>query len=317
MRAKKTLTGILSALAMVMLIVDSKTVIAGAGDAIDLCIRSLIPALFPFLVVSGVLTGGLSGGISLFAVGFLAGYPVGAKSTAESWRSGAVSREQAERLLAFCSNAGPAFLFGIIGPMFSQWYVPWLLWLIHILGAVVAMVIVSPVLPKSPCSKSTSVVQVLESSVKTMGIICGWVMIFRILIAFCDKWFLWVMPGAFQVIFSGFLELANGCIQLHEINLPGLRYLVAGVLLSIGGCCVTMQTVSVCQGLSLRWYFPGKTVQCAVSILLCTMTQFVFPLMERFISSVLIIVSMVLLISSMMLLRRFEKSSSNLTLVGV
>ena len=38
-------------------------------------------------------------------------------------------------MLAFCNNAGPSFLFGMVGPMFSQWYIPWILWSIYIISA--------------------------------------------------------------------------------------------------------------------------------------------------------------------------------------
>ena len=318
MKVRKILSGILGSGAMCMLILDSKTAMAGAADGMELCIRSLIPALFPFLVVSPVLTGALSGSsVSLLVVGFLGGYPVGARNVSGYYRNGTLPRHEAERMLAFCSNAGPAFLFGIIGPMFSQWYIPWLLWLIHILGALTAGVIAVPRWPRGHNEHHVSLPDALRSAVGTMGMICGWVMLFRIIIAFLEKWCFWAMPDAAQVLISGLLELSNGCVRLGQIELPGLRYLISGVMLALGGCCVTMQTVSVCDGLSLRWYVPGKIIQCAVSILLCLATQFVFPAGDRVFLPGIAVLSMAVLIPAAFLLGRSEKSSSKIAAIGV
>ena len=55
MTQRRRLTGIFSALGFLMLILDSKTAISGAADGVELCLRTVIPALFPFFVVSSVL----------------------------------------------------------------------------------------------------------------------------------------------------------------------------------------------------------------------------------------------------------------------
>ena len=39
-----------AALGMLVLILDSKTALAGAREGIDLCIRTVIPSLFPFFL---------------------------------------------------------------------------------------------------------------------------------------------------------------------------------------------------------------------------------------------------------------------------
>ena len=48
-------------------------------------------------------------------LGVTGGYPLGADAVARLRRSGALTREQAERALAFCNNSGPAFLVGAAG----------------------------------------------------------------------------------------------------------------------------------------------------------------------------------------------------------
>ena len=51
--------------------------------------------------------------------------------------AGAVSREEAERLLGFCNNSGPAFIVGAVGAgIFGSPSVGLALYGIHILAAV-------------------------------------------------------------------------------------------------------------------------------------------------------------------------------------
>ena len=122
MKKKRSAVFTAAAIAMAVLILDSKTAFRGAEQGINLCIRTVIPALFPFIFLSTILTTSAAGnyGIlcfpaklfripenasSILIPAFLGGYPVGAQSVYQAHRNGAVSRQVAERLLAFCSNA--------------------------------------------------------------------------------------------------------------------------------------------------------------------------------------------------------------------
>ena len=53
--------------------------------------------------------------VSAFLLGILGGYPLGAATIGQLRADGAISREEGERALAFCSNTGPAFLIGAAG----------------------------------------------------------------------------------------------------------------------------------------------------------------------------------------------------------
>lgn len=276
-----------SLLGIFILILDSKTALSGAVEGITLCIQTVIPALFPFFLCSSVLTiSTLGTGIklleplrklfslpmgtgSLLIPAFFGGYPVGAQCVADAWRGGQLSKEDSERMLGFCSNAGPSFLFGIIGHMFPQRHIPWLLWGIHILSAWMVSRIYPPKNKKAVIAGSDrSFGQVMYASVKTMGTVCGWIVLFRIVIAFLNRWFMWLIPPNLQVLITGILELANGCSDLYRIPNPSVRFLICSIMLSLGGICVTLQTLSVTHGLSIKIYCRGKGLQCLFSMLL-------------------------------------------------
>ena len=70
-----------SAAALFILIIDGKTAISAGVEAVDLCMRVLIPSLFPFFVISALLTRSNSGLSKLFSpLGRLLRLPAGSES---------------------------------------------------------------------------------------------------------------------------------------------------------------------------------------------------------------------------------------------
>lgn len=287
---KKLRTGIGAFLAMLILILDTKTAVAGAADGVELCLRTVIPSLFPFFILSILLTSSLTGrkfrflcplgkfcGIpegceSLLLIGLLGGYPTGAAAVAQTCREGKLSESVAKRMLGFCSNAGPSFLFGIAAASLGDVKYGWVLWSIHILSALAA----GYLLPGSTreragtiSQKQITLSQALERSIGIMARVCGWIILFRVILAFLIRWFLWLLPGEAQVAVMGLLELTIGCTRLGGLEFAK-AFILCAALLAFGGVCVLLQTVSVTQGLSLGMYIPGKLIQTLVSTLLAT-----------------------------------------------
>lgn len=316
MKHSKFAGGFLGILGLLCLIFDSKTAIAGASDGIQICIETVIPSLFPFFVISSLLTGVFTGkslsvlgkigkklGIPqgaepLVIIGFLGGYPVGAQCVAQACKYGRLSSEDGERMLAFCSNAGPAFLFGLGGVLFEDIRICWILWMIHILSALFVAVITPKTaqLPfRSTETPPTTLVVSLQCAVKNMAIVCGWIILFRTIIGFCRRWFLWYFPSSISLLFSGLLELTNGCLLLTEISSLGLRMELFSLLLGFGGICVLLQTKSALSDSPLhgKAYFPGKIAQSAMSFLLCLIAQIILPTQQRYYPSMLFVLSAV------------------------
>lgn len=277
-----------AAVAMLMLILDSRAAADAAAAGMEACIRTVIPALFPFFLLSGYLTGSLgSGNLSLLIAkifgasrncggiilaGLVGGYPVGARLAAQGFRDGRISREQADRLLLFCSQAGPSFLFGIAAVQLGGISCGALLWVIQILSAWMVACLFAESTPNIPIQDRIRQIKwndAMESSLSAMGSVCGWVIVFSVIIRFLSRWVLWLFPEWIRVLLCGLLELTNGCLLLGLVEDPKLRFLVAVILLNFGGVCVVMQTASVAQGLDIRRYFLGKTLQTLFSVLLC------------------------------------------------
>lgn len=318
MKFRSRLIAFFSAAGMLILILDSKTALYGAATGIDLCIQTLVPSLFPFFVLSILLTGALSGQIltclqpicsiigiprgseSLIAVSTLGGYPVGAQNVSLLYKQGQLTTSAAVRLLAFCNNAGPSFIFGVVGAMFTDKKAPWFLWLIHIFSAF----LVGLLLPKTDSTDQTHfttpqvrVTDAIIQAVKAMVQVCAWVICMRIILAFIDSWLLRFFPISVQVVVSGLLELSNGCIRLSHIESEGVRFLIASFLLSLGGLSVTLQTASVSEGISMRMYFPGKILQCCISMILSYIFQFLLSFQSHCLRPSLLVLPIVIMMT--------------------
>ena len=144
---------------LVWFLADAKQLRLEAAGALALCAGTVIPSLFPFMAVAGMLvrlgfgqwlapyTAGLTAPLfrlpgcagSALLLGLVGGYPIGAKTAADLYRENLVSREEAERLLAFCNNSGPAFIIGAVGSgVFGSVKIGLLLYAVHIFSALAA-----------------------------------------------------------------------------------------------------------------------------------------------------------------------------------
>ena len=287
-KRSELLTAIWAAAGLMVLILDGKTAFNGAKDGIELCLNTLIPTLLPFFFLSSILTAGLmgrkmpalrpigrlcripEGAEYILLTGFLGGYPLGARCISQSCETGALSKEDGRRMLAFCNNCGPAFLFGISGALFRDPKIPWMLFGIHVISAIVVAIF----LPGNPgccvCKQShkPSSVQALWQSLRAVAGVCGWVILFRVLLLVLERWIFWCLENEIQIMISGIFELSNGCTQLYRIEDQTLRLILCVGFLSFGGLCVTMQTYSSAPNMDCSLYFPGKVMQTMVSLFL-------------------------------------------------
>lgn len=299
MKSNRTAALIIAGLSMVLLIFDAKTALHSAMQGLDMCVRAVIPSLFPFFYLSAIINDRLlgvntkllrplsrickipGGSESILLLGLIGGYPVGAACIHEAYREKVLSKEQASRMLSFCNNAGPAFLFGILAPVFENPIALWVLWGIHIFSALsVGMLLQGESGRQVTLSHTPSVtpVKAMQITLRNLSLVCGWIVLFRIIIGFFDRWFLWLLPRELQILLCGIIELSNGCLSLSVIPCSGLRFLFAAAFLSFGGICVCMQTASVIGDLPLKSYFIGKLLQTVITVILAGIAQAVlFP----------------------------------------
>lgn len=300
MNSKKHVLRILSAtFFLLLLILNTSVAMQGASDGIELCINAVLPSLFPFFILSAYLNRALlgssipgvhriasslnipKGGDAFLLLGLIGGYPVGAQLLSQAYAQHQISRKTGNILLGYCSNAGPAFIFGMAGAFFSSKTIVFVLWGIHLISALITgYLLPRPQIESTNLNDNTSitVATALRLGLNICATTCGWIIVFRIILAYINFWFFDSIGGILFVIVSGIFELSNGCLLLEQISSEAIRFILFSSFLSFGGICVIMQTVSVTEHLGLGLYIPGKMLQTAISTTMATIISYVlFP----------------------------------------
>ena len=273
---------------MALLLLCSADAAQAVRDALALCVQSVIPALFPFFVVSSLFIDlgcaavlgrslapimrrlfGVSGaGGTAFLLGIIGGYPVGGRTAGELYRSGQCEREECERLLAFCNNAGPSFILGIAGlGCFGSVRVGAWLYLIHVGAAVMVGLLFRSTSRQMGRPKKTetprwadALIEAVRGGAMSMVNICAFVVFFLVILRLLSR-FTGIQHGAIL----GIVEMTNGILRLANDR---RGFIWAAGLLGWGGLSVHCQTAAVLSGsgLSLKRYFIGKALQAAISM---------------------------------------------------
>lgn len=282
--------------AVLLLLIFPETGHAGMREGISLCLNALIPSVFPFLVLTPLLVsyGQALPGLPVlplaFGIGMTAGFPLGALAVISLYEARAVDRDTAERALAVCSGAGPAFLVGCAGKAFSgSTAVGWCYVLAQFCASLVLYLLFlrgrKAVSVRSPSAPPTLVSAVTDGAEK-MGNVCAFVLFFsvwnRYLSAFCEKC---GVPPVISAMLCGCTEMTGGLAMLSG-TASALGILPAGggflplsaFLIGFGGLCVCMQTRVFAgrAGLSMRYWLPQKLLCGGLCVLFSTLFLLLF-----------------------------------------
>lgn len=269
---------------LLLLIIDPQTIQSGVREGIELCLWTLIPTLFPFMILTTLLAQEMQNfyvpGISriehllqipqkyfsLFLLGLLGGYPVGAKCICDCVRDNRLPADDGKRMLCFCSNAGPSFIFGLGMSLFGSLRMCLQIWICQIISALLLAMFIPATHSnalKDFQTKPITVSQALKEAIVSMAMVCGWVILFRVFLCFTNKWILNQISDVASIVVYGILEIANGCISLQNIKSDMARFVLFSMFLGFGGLCVCMQTQCLAEnaGVDSSWYLPAKVLQ--------------------------------------------------------
>lgn len=298
MKKMLPIAAILAAAALLLL--RPQEAAAAVREGLALCGGTVIPSLFPFFAAVSLLLqlgaaealqgacGKIMGplfhmrgacALPLLA-GLLGGYPSGAAAVAGLYEQGGVSRQEAELLLGFCDNCGPAFLLGYAGAgILGSQRAGVRLFIIHITAALLAGMVLCRVqrdrgpgllrssLPVKPVSLPQALTTSVSGAAASMMNICAFVVLFQALAA--------LMPAQIPGMLLGALEMVTGMAALE----PGQAgFIAAAAIAGWGGLSVHCQAMSVAEGLGFRWHWVGKAMQAAVSAALAAGVWAVMPL---------------------------------------
>ena len=283
--------------AAALLLLRPQEAASAVRAGLALCAGTVVPSLFPFFAAISLLLqlgaaealGRLCAPIMrpLFRMrgvcalpllaGLLGGYPSGAKTAASLYAQGRITRQEAELLLGFCDNCGPAFLLGCVGagvlgdPATGLW-----LYAVHILSALLAglllcrlsgdrgPVLLGSALPAAPVSFPQALTSSVTGALASTLNVCAFVVFFQVLSA--------LPPAQPPPLVLGVLEMVGGVASLTPG--PG-GFAAAAAIVGWGGLSVHCQAMSLAapEGLSFRWHWAGKALQAVLSALLAAGIQ--------------------------------------------
>ena len=327
-RSRDALLGIALALSALALVTWPRETMSAMKDGLSLCGNVIVPSLFPFLVLSTLVVElGMSRYLgrllepvmaplfrvngacaTALALGFIGGYPVGARTAIQLYRDGQCSKTEAERLLAFCNNCGPAFILGVVGTgVFGSSTAGLALYFGHLTASLLIGLLFRFYKPGVGCSShranspqfhaarcTVAFTHAVTDAMQSTLNICAFVLFFAVVIRVlnCSGLFtlvsgllaaglarfhisrLWI-----QRLLVGLLELSAGVSSLTGGSLTA-RLSMAAFLLGWAGLSVHCQVMAFLgdSGLSMRTYLTGKFLHGLFSAAILSILARILPI---------------------------------------
>lgn len=261
-----------------------------ASRGLVLWFDRMIPTLLPFMILSGImirmnmthkcvglfhpLLGRLYGtsqnGTYTILMGFLCGFPMGARIIGELLEAGKLTRREAGMLLSFCNNIGPIYFLSFVVPVLGikKPLIPFcIMYGIPLLYGMIIMRIFSAKEHKPSVisdDQSLPLLAAVDASVLSglsgIGKLGGYMVFFNLLnilfVPFLN------LPPRLLYFYNCLLEITSGIDRCGHSN----PYLVL-ILLPFGGFSCIAQTYSMIQhtDLSIRPYLLHKIAQTGLT----------------------------------------------------
>ena len=283
---EKSIIYIFPALALLLSLYAKETSRA-AKDALYLCLDVVIPSLFPFFVLSRLSIPFLRNfacprflkrlfkkffGLPYYflptiILGYLSGYPTGAKLARDMFDEGMLDSVKASRVIAVANNCSPLFIIGTIGAgLFKSVRVGFILLVIHWIAGLISAILLNRILKKGHFNTDDGTVvfdghkmdkksgnnlpSLIPCAVEDAAIlsikVAGYIVLFAVLsellgrlgvFSFLGGVLSYIIPASllgdsfpklFTAVLKGILEIASGSNAISlTINTPVITQLAA------------------------------------------------------------------------------------------
>lgn len=276
--------------------------------------HTIIPTLLPFIILSNIiirldamsyltwflspiltrLLGISKNGCYAVITGFLCGYPMGSKVTADLVLERQISPVEGQYLLSFCNNVSPMFIISFIVTVTLKdpsLIIPFLV--ILYAAPLFTAFVLNPFYrrkmraagqpnQKKKASRLQINFKIIDTSImngfETVTKLGGYIILFAIIAGMVSS--LPLSSAWMKSLFTGIFEITNGiqAIALTELSFP-LRCLMILCVTSFGGLSSIAQTESMIKdsGLSILRYIGAKLMSTGITLLLAVL--FLLPQM--------------------------------------
>lgn len=271
------------------------------ADAVTIFLKSVLPSIFPFYVCANLLLNspvcvraadrlspvtqklfGISGqGSFAILIGFVSGYPAGAKISADLYKKNLITESEALTLSSFTNNCGPLFIIGTVGAgMLGNSQVGIGLWLIHIVSSLAVGLLFrnrkSSSLGKMPrrpqprtiaprINTAAMISNAMTEAMMSMIPIAAAIIFFAAFTAVLNA--LHLIPAGAGWL-SGIVEITTGIAKLTQSGIPyGVKLCLISAIAGWAGLSVHIQVTGILTnaGLSCKKYIWGKLCHMAIA----------------------------------------------------
>ena len=275
--------------------------IKGVSNGLTLCSTAVIPSLFPFIFLSDFfIRSGLCGIVGRYIspvtdflfrlpgdagcavlMSLIGGYPVGARMISQLLEDSSITEAQGRRMLAFCVNAGPAFVVGTVGTvMLSSARAGIILYASLVITSLLMGFCMRFFCEKAQSRENTDkksfsaevVSQSVFSATNSMLMLCAWILLFSCANALVrclplsDNALLWI---------SVITEVTGGCVQ----STKAFPLCVTALVLGWSGLSVHCQLFPYIKktGMKYSYFCLSRLIHGGVATMLAQLFLKVFP----------------------------------------
>ncbi len=263
---------------LILLFAFQQTNYLSVKNTVEIFLSSVLPSLFPFILFTNIITKSniinmitgifkkSSNIISVIIIGFLCGYPMGAKTTYEYYANGKITKKQAYFLMSFANNCNPIFILSTIGIcVFNNITIGIILCISHYISALIIGFIYfihnniiheniekSNITYENSCKKlHKSGFEIIDESIKStlvvLGNIFSFILIFNLIFSIIETILIKMdIPNYITYTVSALFEVTNGCrlIYLNSGFSTNMVICLVSFMLGFSGLSIIFQVYS-------------------------------------------------------------------------
>lgn len=305
---------LLSLLCFVLLLLNADTVSDAVRSSLAACGQTVIPALFPIAVLSelvlsvaqealpsailaplGKVLRLRTEGCYAVLLGWICGFPVGARCVKSAYLAGYLEKAEAERALSFCNTPSAAFLINAVGlSLYGTRAFGIALYASVLTSSLVCGVCISHLSAKKGTLPSRKVprqrrreiplarlfTESVKSAAGSIFIVCAYIIFFSAFSGALRPLLLSLgAPHSARAALLSLLEISVGTRECAALSSQTFSGVMTAFAAGWSGISVHCQLLSLCDGtdLSLRSYLPCKLLQGILSALFLGALLMILP----------------------------------------
>ena len=267
---------------IILLFINFDVVVTSSIDAVNIWLFKVFPYLFIMFTINDILINLNFEKIFttttpfIFIMSLLSGAPTNAFLISSLRNQEKIDEESANYSLYFTYFSNPLFLFSILSLLFNK-FIALKLIIIHYLSNIIIYFLVRKNIKNnhlaSTKKSSFNLDLSIKTSMNTLIMILGTITFFMVLTNILTKTF--ALNELFTTILKGILEVTQGLNSLNNINLSlKIKEILAISFISFGGISIHSQVKCLLdeENLKYSYFFKGRIVQTAISIILTALT---------------------------------------------